>query len=164
MPELQDRPKKSNQKKIGNKFQEDFFKSVPTVYYIERYKDSPSMYKKVHNPADFFLMGNVMLIQVECKTVQGISFPFSNITWAQLFKMVINCTKTNVVGGYLINFRDLEKTYYIRVQDLLVFMVTSCRKSIPEAVLRDIAVLVPQKKKRTRYAYDIDYLIRHIER
>ena len=155
---------KSNRKKIGKNFEEDIKKSTPTECYINKYADSSVQYKKVHNPSDFELMGNAKLMLLECKTTQDSSFSFNNITPEQLYKMcLIVANKKNVVGGYLINFRKVETTYYIPVECLLEFISQTNRKSIPREVLQEKGVVVPSIKKRTRYRYDMQFLIDYIE-
>lgn len=155
---------KTRQKKIGKNFEEDIKNSTPTSYYIHKYADSPVKYKKVHNPSDFELMGNTKLMLLECKTTKDTSFSVNNITPEQLYKMcMIVANKKNVVGGYLINFRRFNTTYFISVENLVEFFAHSSRKSIPKEVLQEKGTIVPSIKKRTRYKYDIQFLIEYIE-
>ena len=65
-----------------------------------------------------------------------------------------------VYGGFLINFRELEETYYITVQDVIQFTQTEERKSIPVEWCRDHGVNIEQKKKRVRYSYDLESWLR----
>ena len=60
-----------------------------------------------------------------------------------------------VFGGFIINFRDLEETYFIDVHDILLYIKSTDRKSIPVDWCRDYGVRIEQTKKRTRYTYNL---------
>ena len=62
---------------------------------------------------------------------------------------------TGIYGGFIINYRDLEETYYIAVQDMVDFINSKERKSIPVEWCRDNGIRIEQTKKRTRYTYDL---------
>ena len=148
-----------NQKKIGNKFQEDFFKSVPSNLYCERYKDAPTKFRAVNNPADFFLNTGYCLLQIECKTSKDNSFPLGNISMEQVWKMLCNTCKLNTHGGFLINFRKHNETYFVFVSDFIHWYLNRDRASIPIDWLKDHGYKVSQKLLRTRWRYGIQGLL-----
>ncbi len=60
-----------------------------------------------------------------------------------------------VYGGYLVNFRDLEETYFLSVGFVENFYYVGERKSIPVEYFREHGIRIPQEKKRTLYKYDL---------
>ena len=64
-----------------------------------------------------------------------------------------------IYAGFIINFRDLEETYYLTVEEVISYMKNADRKSIPVEYCRENGVQIPQKKKRTRYSYDMSYFL-----
>lgn len=93
---------------------------------------------------------------VELKTHKGKSIPIAKIRPNQIQGMEKATHYEGVYGGFLINFRELEETYYITVQDVIQFTQTEERKSIPVEWCRDHGVKIEQKKKRVRYSYDLE--------
>ena len=57
--------------------------------------------------------------------------------------------------GFILNYRDLEETYYITVAQMVEFINAGERKSIPVEWCRENGVQIAQKKKRVRYSYDL---------
>lgn len=96
------------------------------------------------------------LFLVELKTHKGKSIPIAKIRPNQIQGMEKATQYEGVYGGFLINFRELEETYYITVQDVIQFTQTEERKSIPVEWCRDHGVKIGQKKKRVRYSYDLE--------
>lgn len=152
--------KKSNSKKIGNKFQEDFLNSVPSNLYCERYKDSPVRFRAVTNPADYFLNSGDYLLLVECKTTnETTSLPLGNIQGEQVWKMLVCCSKKNTFGGFLLNFRSIEETYFVLVADFLHWHLTRDRESVPLSWIREHGFKLSQRKKISRWTYGIQELL-----
>lgn len=150
---------RTNRKKIGNRFQEDFVKSCPSNVYVERYRDGGGKFKNVHNPADYFIFNGTFMVLVECKTVKTSSFPVSNVGLHQLWKMLLHCSNKNVFGGYLINFRKYNKTYFILVEDYYYWLIKRTRQSVPTHTLNRLGYQVSSQLKRTRYRYGIEGLL-----
>ena len=153
----------SNQKKIGNRFQEDFSKSV-TDYYIERYRDAPTMYKNVDNPADFFIFSGKFIVLIECKSTKEVSnFPIKNIGMKQVWEMLRRTCHKHVFGGFAINFRTIDETYFFFVADFVKWYLTRCRSSLSIQWIRAHGYKIAQKKKITRWTYGTNGLISWID-
>lgn len=105
----------SNRKNMGKTFEKEFRDSVPADCYLERYKDDTSGFYGVSNPADFRLYRFPVLILLELKTHKGKSLPLAKIRENQLKGMLKAVQYSGVYGGYLVNFRDLEETYFLSV-------------------------------------------------
>lgn len=146
----------SNAKKEGNKFQEDFEKSVPSELLCERYKDAPSRFKKVHNPSDYWINSGNFVLLVECKTTKNKSLPLANIGMEQVWKMIERAYKKNTFGGFAINFRSIEETYFVFLEDFIYwYLFIHDRESLSLSWIRQHGYRINSWKRRTRYRYDV---------
>lgn len=142
-------------KNIGKVFEEEVKASIPPDFYIERYKDDTAGFYGVTNPADYRLYKYPYLFLIELKTHKGKSIPLDAIRPNQIKGLHKAVQYKGVFGGFILNFRELEETYYITVQDMLAFVNNTERKSIPVEWCRNRGVRIEQKKKITRYTYDL---------
>lgn len=140
---------------MGKTFEQEFKSSVPPDYYLYRLKDDTSGFYGVSNPCDYILFRSPNLFLVELKTHKGKSIPFTHIRDNQIQGMYKATQYGGVYGGFIINFRDLEETYYVTVQDVAEFKQAGERKSIPVDWCREHGVKIEQKKKRVKYTYDL---------
>lgn len=145
----------SRKKNIGKVFEEEFRDSVPSDYYCYRLKDIPKEYSKATNPCDYFLFREPNLFMIELKTHRGKSLPKSAIRESQIRGMITAHYRPGIYAGFLVNFRDLEETYWISVDEVKRFFDRAERKSIPVSWIKEYGVLIPQVKKRVRYRYDL---------
>lgn len=143
-------------KQYGKIFEEDIKASFPEGVYVERYKDDTAGFKGVANPADFRVYKYPFTILVECKSHKGKSLPLSKIRKSQLDGLLDAVRYTGVYGGFLINYRDYVETYYVPVDVLEKFISAGSRKSIPVEWCRLWGQRIEQKKKITRYSYDLE--------
>lgn len=142
-------------KNIGKCFEEEVKASIPPDFYIERYKDDTAGFKGVANPADFRLYKYPNLFLLELKTHKGKSIPLDKIRPNQIQGMYKAYQHEGIYAGFLLNYRDLAETYYVSVEDLVEFINSTERKSIPVEWCREIGLRIEQKKKRVRYSYDL---------
>ena len=150
-------------KNMGKVFEKEVKDSMPEDCFLERYKDDTSGFYGVSNPADFRLYKYPVLILLELKTHKGKSLPLSKIRESQLKGMLKAVEYYGVYGGYLVNFRDLEETYYLGVRLVDAFIEYEKRKSIPVEFFRKYGFLIPSQKKRTLYRYDFTEWLRRYE-
>lgn len=142
-------------KGIGKIFEEEVKASFPPDFYVERYKDDTAGFYGVSNPADFRLYKYPYTFLLELKTHKGKSIPMDKIRENQLKGLVKAGNYLGIYAGFLINFRDLEETYYIPADEVLYYILKGERKSIPVDWCRENGVRIEQKKKRVRYTYDL---------
>lgn len=156
--------KKSNSKKIGNRFQEDFENSIPRQLAYERLKDAPAKYKKVHNPSDYILFTGKQLLYIECKTTNETRFPLANVSYEQFMKMIKQCDKFNTFGGYLIEFRKLNTCYFIEAGQFALWLIENPHsRSIPYGWIQNNCYKVARKLIVRRYRYGIPGVIALME-
>ena len=142
-------------KDAGKCFEEDIKNSFPEGFYVERYKDDTAGFYGVTNPADYRLYRYPYTFLLELKTHKGKSLPLSAIRENQLSGLVKAGNHLGIYAGFLINFRDLEETYYIPADAVLYFILQGERKSIPVEWCRKCGVRIEQTRKRTRYSYNL---------
>ena len=157
---------KEKKKNEGKCFEEDIKSSIPPEFYIERYKDDTAGFFGVSNPADFRLYKYPLTFLWELKSHKGKSIPLSKIRSSQLKGMRKASPHKGVYCGFLLNYRELEETYYITFEDLVrEFYILNDedeyepkpegRKSIPVEWCREYGERIQQIKKRVRYSYDL---------
>lgn len=142
-------------KGVGKIFEEEIKASFPSDFYVERYKDDTAGFYGVSNPADYRLYKYPYTFLLELKTHKGKSLPLDKIRDSQR-KGLFNAVKhKGIYGGYLINFRDMEETYYISATNMEGFIRYTSRKSVPIEWCRENGIRINQQKKRVRYSYDL---------
>ena len=144
---------------IGKRFEQEIKASFPEDFFVERYKDDTAGFKGVANPADYRLYKYPYTFLIELKTHKGKSIPIAKIRPNQIQGMLRAVQYKGVLGGFIINFRDLEETYYVPVQRVNDFILSTDRKSIPVYWCRLYGARIEQRKKRVRYSYDIAKLL-----
>lgn len=149
---------------VGHRFQEDFTKSVPNHLLVERYKDSPTRFKNVANPADFWINAGEFVLLVECKSTGDTALPLGNIRMDQVWKMLIGTSKTRTFGGFAINFRKYEKTYFVFVDDFVNWYLHRTSSSLPLSWIRSHGYLLSGRKAITRYRYGVQGLLDWVRR
>lgn len=143
-------------KDAGKSFEQDIKNSIPEDFYVERYKDDTAGFKGVDNPADYRLYKYPYTFLIECKTHKGKSLPLAKIRDNQIKGLVKAGNYLGIYAGFLINYRELEETYYIQADKVLYFILQGTRKSIPVEWCRENGVRIEQIKKRTRYTYNLE--------
>ena len=147
-------------KGIGKIFEAEIKESFPKDFYIERYKDDTAGFYGVSNPADYRLYKFPYTFLLELKTHKGRSIPLDKIRDNQIKGMSRAVEHRGIYAGFILNFRDLEETYYISVMDMVAFIASKERKSIPVEWCRDNGLRIDQIKKRVRYTYDLSSWLR----
>lgn len=141
-------------KQFEKKFREDFLKSIPNST-IDRLVDSTSGYKAITNVSDFIGYKMPNIFYLECKTHQGNTFPFSNLT--QYEKLTEKVGIPGVRAGVVIWFYEHDKVWYVPISTITQMMKDD-KKSVN--VNKDIQlgyniIEIPGVKKRT--FIDSDY-------
>jgi recombination protein U len=156
-----DKPKKINHGKI---FENDFIKSFKDETFTYRFKDSASSWQGGEqsrftptNICDFMVYAKGLLWLLELKSHMGKSLPLSCIREKQI-EGLIGAWERGVKAGLIINFREVNKTYYFPIRHLTMFMGESNRKSIPIDYIEKWGKLIEQhtKTRGTHQVYCVD--------
>ena len=147
----------------GKKFESDFKASVPKNVFYYRFKDGTASWDKGDNTRfQAFNICDCMMFDkmtglwlCELKSHAGKSLPFSCIRDNQLKEMLQASEYQFVHPIFIINFRDVEKTFAIDAIKVARFIESGERKSIPIDWLEENGDLVRCRKLRVNYRYDI---------
>ena len=151
----------------GKKFEESFKASVPKNVFYYRFKDGTASWDKgeatrfqAFNICDCMMFDKITRLWLcELKSHAGKSLPFSCIRDNQLKEMLQASEYQFVHPIFIINFRDVEKTFAIDVIKVARFIESGERKSIPIDWLEENGDVIRQRKLQVNYRYDIsEYL------
>lgn len=135
-----------------------------------RFKDSPFSFANsektkftTNNICDCMVFLANKLLFVELKSVKGKSFSFTEHSLRQLNdinKIIHNKNgykRFNVYGCFIIEFRELEETYFIEVQNIIKYLDENNTKTIniKKYKKRGRYIKVDQEILRKNYRYDI---------
>lgn len=157
----------------GKKFENDFQNSVDREkIFLHRLKDGSTrtggngemVRLKNRNLCDFILFKDGQLVLVELKSFLGKSMSFTNIKSTVdeqqtfLYNLRLETKKKNVKAYMILNFRELNETYAIDINNFDEFYKFTMKKSIDVSEARQLGKKLWQKKSRTRYKYGINEL------
>jgi len=154
-------------------------KSVPDYALLYRVSDSAQAFGgnstlrfSVKNPFDFILWDSKrhILYALELKTVAGKSISFERskdergeIHFHQINGLLAWSKYSGTRCGFLIEFRELEKTIFLDIVEFsrLISKISKNSFNYSDLEMYDIKYYgIPQKKAITRYTYDIESLLR----
>lgn len=169
-------------KSTGKLFEESFKKSIPDYALLYRLPDSAQVFNKNNNlrfsrknPFDFLLWDSKrhILYALELKSVKGKSISFERakgecgeIHFHQIKGLTAWNKYNGIVCGFIIEFREIETTVFIDIDSFNVLMTRLNKKSFNYYDLikeKMPFIIIPQEKKRTRYSYDVDVLLKQIK-
>lgn len=168
---------------IGKVFEEQIKISVPDYALLYRLPDAAQSFggsNKLRfsrkNPFDFIMWDslNHNLFALEMKTVKGTSISFERnkdengeIHYHQIKGLNDWNKYDGVICGFIIEFRKLEKTIFLEIEDFnsLIKLINKKSFNMQDIINNNIKHLViPQQKKRTKYRYDIDTFLLQIKK
>lgn len=156
----------------GKKFEEDIKSSVPDTCWLYRLRDNASSFANGTNTrftssniCDYILFDDITrtLFLIECKSTKGTSVPLSMIRDNQI-KGLQEASKHNLVSGILVNFRNENNdTFFILIDEFINMINSINKKSFNINDLKSIgATSIESNKKRTRYKYNIEKMIKEL--
>ena len=165
----------------GKLFEEDFRKSTPSRVKLYRLPDPPQSFVRSSgarfswkNPFDYFLWdgGHHSLYALELKSVQGKTISFERnpeeigkIHYHQIMGL-LEWSKYGAICGLIIEFRDIEKTVYIDINEFVRMMGLTFKKSFSYddiSIYNIEHITIPQRKLKTRYRYDLESFLEKAE-
>lgn len=162
-------------KNVGKSFELNFSKSVPDYVLLYRLPDSAQSFggssrlrfsKK--NPFDYLLWDSIqkILYALELKTVAGKSISFERskedageIHYHQICGLKNWAKYDGIITGFIIEFREIEKTVFIEINDFDLLVNTITKKSFNYNDIINLNIphfVISQEKLRTNYKYDIE--------
>lgn len=144
-----------NRGKIFEKIIREAFESVPDVS-VDRIHDQTTGYKGSTNICDFIVYKKPYEYYIECKTVQGNTLPFSNISDNQWKGLLDKSKIEGVIAGVVCWWVDKDVTKFIPIQELEQ-LKSFGYKSMRFDVLAGWPI--EGKKKRVFYVYDMEQFL-----
>lgn len=161
----------------GKIFEKDFKDSMPINVWYYRFRDSPATYdlnecqkcpinkKKpvrfsTKNICDCEVYKFPNLFLFELKSTKQKSLPFSMITQNQIDSLTEASKFKGIKAGLVVNFRELDETYFMPIVGFNYFHNTLISKSIPIKVFRENCYKIRQAKLRSHYRYDISNFLK----
>lgn len=159
----------------GKLFEMQVKKSVPDYALLYRLPDAAQSFDSGShlrfsrkNPFDYLLWDSHshILYALELKTIKGkaISFEREKVDVGEIhYHQIQGLNEWNkfdgIVCGFLIEFREIETTIFIDISDFNMLVNNISKKSFTIKDLDNYSIpyiVVPQKKARTRFLYDIE--------
>ena len=163
----------------GKLFEQQLSKSIPDYALLYRLPDPAQSFGgennlrfSAKNPFDFLLWDSLKhrLYAIEAKTVDGKSISFER---TKEDKGVIHLHQINglnkwdkfdgIICGFIIEFRELDKTIFLDIKQMNKIMKILQKKSFNFSDLDECKIdyyIIGQKKARTRFTYDIDSFLK----
>ena len=144
-------------KKFEQKFRECWLSTFPNSF-IYRLQDQMSGYKVIsRNPCDFICYANSILFLIECKTIKGKSFPFSNLTQYDRIKEYVGIE--GVRCGVIIWYYDCDKVVYIPISTVTQMLNDNLKSVNIQKISNHNIIEIPSKKLRTFMESDYSCLL-----
>ena len=117
------------------------------------------------NICDYIVFDDITrtLFLWELKSTKNTSVPLTMIRQNQIDGL-LEASKHNLVAGLIINFRnEYNDTFFITIDEFVDMTSSLNKKSFNVKDLESIgAIRIESTKKRTRYTYNIENLIKEI--
>ena len=165
---------------VGKIFERNFSNSVPDYALLYRLPDAAQSFGgnsglrfSNKNPFDFLLFDSKakILYALELKSVAGKSISFERTKEEKgeiHFHQIEGLNKWDkydgTICGLIIEFRELEKTIFLNIQEMNRLMETIPKKSFNYSDLEKYNIkyyVIPQKKLKVNYKYDIHSMLVH---
>jgi penicillin-binding protein-related factor A (putative recombinase) len=128
--------------------------------------------KVPENPYDALIYRDGYLLPSEMKSTKGKSLPFKNIKEHQIDSLIdANTYDKKIIPGFLINFRDQGKSYFLHIDDLIKYQYFANKgekecegrkvngSSISMDYCEGIATKLTGIQKRVKYRWYINKMI-----
>lgn len=164
---------------IGKIFERQIKKSVPDYALLCRLPDSAQSFGGSNNlrfsrknPFDYILYDSKthLLYALELKTVKGKSISFErteNDVGEIHYNQIQGLNEWNrydgVICGFLIEFREIEKTFFLKIDDFNKLLQQTSKKSFNNQDLEKFEInhtTLSQTKAKKYFTYDIDELLK----
>lgn len=172
---------------VGKVFEENFKKSIPDNMFCYRPPDQSQAFdidnnavgKKTklrfsrHSPCDYMVFDGNYLYCLELKSVAGSSISFERskeengrgvIHYYQVDSLNDFAKKDNVYSGFLLDFRGIDKTYYLSIEEFNKLISSINKKSftVSDMLKYCSSILIDKRKLKVHYRYNVVKLFEDI--
>lgn len=147
----------------GKNFEEDFRKSVKinNEISLQRLYDVTGGRAGIHYHCDFIAYKYPHEYHLELKSTKGTRLNFNYISDNQYNGLLEKSKIKGVYAGILINFREVEKTYFVNITTIKMLRILDI-KSISYLEAEQYGVELTGAKKRVKFTYDVGKLLDEI--
>lgn len=138
----------------------EFTNELISIYKVVK---PPKTRFQASNICDFEIFKSPYLYLLELKSTKGKSLSFSSVRDNQVKELTEASTKKDIVSGFVVNFRDVNETYFMSIDLYNQCVKTLDSKSIPIKIFRDHSYLIGQHKKQVRFSYDIATFLKSVK-
>lgn len=138
------------------------FKKVPNTN-VERMADPVQGYLGVRNHCDFLVYHKPYEYHIECKSVHGNTFPFSNLTKNQWEGLLEVSKIDGIIAGIICWWVDKDVTKFIPIIRL-EFWKNCDYKSLRYDYDDKPCIELKGKKKRVFFDYDMEEFFKEVEK
>lgn len=171
---------KNTGKDFESQFKDSALKSPNTYFY--RLKDGASAFNPTEgtglsftpsNDYDCFLYRHPYFFPLELKSGKGTSFSFQsdkkdkgkNIKLNQIDGLTKASLTHGIYAGFIFNFSERNRTYWMNIVDFNRFRTETNKKSINENDMLEYGcVLIQQELKKVKFNYDVGKMLTDIEK
>ncbi len=153
----------------GKKFENNFRDSMPDDVFFYRFRDGTSSWDKGEmtrfqqkNICDCMLHDGKYLYLLELKSHKGKSLPLSAIRENQIKSLTDADKHKNIIAGLIVNFSDIEETYFMDIKLAFKWFYNGVRKSIPLSEFRTYCMPINAYKKKVNYRYAVEEFIKDV--
>jgi penicillin-binding protein-related factor A (putative recombinase) len=153
----------------GKVLERDWRDSIPENVFYYRFRDGTASFYggggnekirfQAQNICDCLMFKRPVLWLVDLKTTLGKSIPFHNFKEHQVRELSKAMKHPGIKAGFIINFREIKETYFVKAADVEYYIAKAERKSFPVDWCRENGIRIDQWKLRTRYRYDVGGLL-----
>lgn len=140
------------------------FNKVPNTN-VERMADPVQGYLGVRNHCDFIVYHKPQEYHIECKSVHGNTFPFSNLTKNQWEGLLEVSKIDGIIAGVIVWWVDKDVTRFIPIHVLQCMRDIMLYKSVRYDTI-DVGPIydIKGKKKRVFFDYDMEEFFKEVEK
>lgn len=154
----------------GKVFENAIKSSMPPTSWIYRLRDNASSFSggtntrfTSSNICDYIAYDDISrtLFLWELKSTKGTSVPITMIRQNQIDGL-LEASEHNLVAGLIVNYRNTNNdTFFILIDDYIDMINSINKKSFnPKDVEKYGGIRIESTKKRTRFSYNMDKLIK----
>lgn len=151
-------------KQFENVIKEAFEKVSNTS--VVRLHDQTTGYIGSSNHCDFIIYHKPNELHIECKSVHGNTFAFSNITDTQYIGLLEKSKIEGVIAGVIVWWVDKDRTLYLPIQTIHGMKkvgLKSVRYDCLDGFDGHTGIInIEGKKKRVFFEYDMEKFLREV--
>lgn len=155
----------------GKQFEKDWKRSMPENVFYYRFRDgtaswggeSENIRFQQSNISDCLMYLKPVLWLADLKSHKGKSIPFNCFRENQVKDLSKAMMHEGIKAGFIVNFRDIEETYFVKANDVEYYIAHSERKSIPLDWCRENGIRIGQRLLKVHYRYDVEGLLKGVQ-